>query len=100
MCKFWNFWRFAKFHAQIWQVRKMASILVTAAHRAKISSILPPWGIKRVYVQLLELLQFQVGSQAERQVPWASCYEFVSFTLTWDHKNMEKNLHAKNYAYC
>ena len=54
--------------------RKMARILETAAHRAKISSILPPWGIKWVYVQLLELLQWQVGSQAERQGPWASCY--------------------------
>ena len=67
-------WRLAKFHAQIWQVRKMARILKTAARRAKISSILPPWGIKRVYLQLLELLQWQVGSQAERQGPWASCY--------------------------
>ena len=66
-------WRLAKFHAQIWQVRKMARILKTAARRAKISSILPPWGIKSVYVQLLELLQWQVGSQAERQGPWASC---------------------------
>ena len=45
----------AKFHAQIWQFWKSGHISETAACRAIISSILPPWGTQRLYVQLLQL---------------------------------------------
>ncbi len=45
-----EFWPLANFHAQIWQVRKLARILETAAHGAKMSSISTLWGRKRVYM--------------------------------------------------
>ncbi len=48
-------WPIAKFHAQIGQFWKLASISENATHRAKLSSISTPWGRKRIYVQLLEL---------------------------------------------
>ncbi len=41
-------WPMTKFHAQIWQFWKSASISETAARRAKINSNLTPWGRKRV----------------------------------------------------
>ncbi len=57
----------ANFHAPKWQFWKSARISETAAPRMQISSILTPCGRKRVYVD------GQVGSEAERQGPWASC---------------------------
>ena len=51
-------WSMAKlYHAQIWQFWKSSCISMiseTAAHRVKISSLLTPWGRRRVYVQLLD----------------------------------------------
>ncbi len=53
-----------------------------------------PWGRKGVYVHLhcatsgtLKLANAQVGSQAERQGPWASCYYGVMqiVVLTFHH---------------
>ncbi len=47
-------WPLAKFHTQIWQFWKLGHISKTTARRANISSISPPWGRKRMFVQLLE----------------------------------------------
>ncbi len=60
----------AKFYAQIWQFWKSAHISETTARRAKISSILMPWKGSICGT----LANGQVGSEAERQGPWASCY--------------------------
>ena len=45
----------AKFDGQIWQFWKISNISETTALGVKIISSSPPWGRKRVYVQLLEL---------------------------------------------
>ncbi len=63
----------AKFHAQIWQFWKSAHILETAAHRAKLAQFRAPRGRKSLYAHFWNLVNGQVGSQAERQGPWASC---------------------------
>ena len=71
----------------------------TADHRGnlklKISSVSTPWDRKRVYMQLLKLANYgHVGSQAERQGPWASC-------LTRDHTRVKfqnfTTIHGPNY---
>ena len=63
MCNFWNF-------------GQLPSLSVTAVRRAKISSILTPWGRKRICATSGTLVHGQVGSEAEHQGPQASCFLF------------------------
>ncbi len=74
----------AKFHAQIWQFCKLANISETAAGRVKISSILTPWGRKRLFVQVQEL--WPIAKMVLKQsVKAHRPLVFFLLALTWDH---------------
>ncbi len=53
--QFVTLWPMARFHGQMWQFGKSASMSEATARRAKISSIATPLGRKRIYVQLCKL---------------------------------------------
>ncbi len=67
----------ANFYAQKWQFWNSPRISETAAPRVEISSILTPWGGKGVLCGTLAY--GQVGSEAECQGPWASCFFVASY---------------------